>query len=347
VSKTRAHCLRLGPRPGPPLLLAAATVALVAPAIASGPARADAALHPAAACCSSPERFWRACVVTRTSADTLTVRFADGGSSGLALATNDLRNAAAGLRRPDEALVAVGHDGDPHALVAIGAQVSGARRLTVTLAVALGLLGLAVLLLGGQVRALTLGLDGLHSGSTWQMLMWFTVVVTAYGATIVLRTWAGGIAYASGVSIPPRLLAQAGLSAFTFAGARAIRHLKEGRAAARRRAEADAARIAGVQAGGATSPAREAEAPAPPRASFPADLVRGEGTRPDPGNFQLVVVTLIAVSIYLVRVFAWLGQVELTCAASLPELDLALLGATSVGYGAYLAKKAASPLGGG
>ena len=56
---------------------------------------------------------------------------------------------------------------------------------------------------------------------------------------------------------------------------------------------------------------------------------------------------MIAATIYLVRLFAWLGPIELACTISLPELDAVLLGATSVGYGTYLAKKAATPLGGG
>jgi len=305
-------------------------LAMVAGASATAARAASAGTNaPAEACCSNPERFWRACVVVRSSPDTLTVRFAEGGNASLALSTVALRNAAAALRWPGDALVMVGNEANPQALVAIGARVPAARRLAVMVAVALALAGLVALILGGQVQRLSLGLDGRHSGSTWQMLVWFTVLVIAYGATVVLRTWAGGLAYTGGVGVPGRLLAQAGLSALTFAGARAIRHVKEVRAARTRAAPG--------------APAESAK----PRARFPGDLVRDERGRPDIGNIQLVVVTVIAATIYLVRLFAWLAAIELACTISLPELDTVLLGATSVGYGTYLAKKAATPLGGG
>jgi hypothetical protein len=58
----------------------------------------------------------------------------------------------------------------------------------------------------------------------------------------------------------------------------------------------------------------------------------------------MVVVTLLAVVVYSIRVFACLGQVDLACATSLPDVDTAILGAIGISQGAYLAKKAASPL---
>jgi hypothetical protein len=161
------------------------------------------------------------------------------------------------------------------------------------------------------------------------MLVWFGVLVIAYSATIVLRWWAGGITYTGGVAIPGNLLILSGLSAFTFAAAKTIRQVKESRAAARAR-------------GG--PPADEKQAARPPRARFPADLVRDHGSPPDLGRFQMVVVTLLAVALYAIRVFACLGQVELVCATSLPDVDTTILGAIGISQGAYLAKKAATPL---
>ena len=53
-------------------------------------------------------------------------------------------------------------------------------------------------------------------------------------------------------------------------------------------------------------------------------------------------VTLLAVGVYVVRVFVCLGQVELGGATLLPDVDRTILAAFGLGQGAYLAKQAAS-----
>ena len=58
----------------------------------------------------------------------------------------------------------------------------------------------------------------------------------------------------------------------------------------------------------------------------------------------MIVVTMLAVVVYVIRVFACLGQVELVCATSLPDVDTAILGGVGISQGAYLAKKAVAPL---
>lgn len=284
----------------------------------------------AAACCSAPERFWQRGVVTKTTPDSIVVRFTDDGITRMfALDSMPLQNAARSLRRLNDALVVVGEVDGEQALLALGARVSRGLRLGVMVGVAGALLALAALVLGVGPRSLTLGKDGLYSSSKWQMLVWFGVLVVAYGATIVLRWWAGGIAYTGCVAIPGKLLILSGLSAFTFAAAKTIRRVKESRAAARAR-------------GG--SPGDEKPAARPPRARFPADLVRDPGGPPDLGRFQMVVVTLLAVAVYVIRVFACLGQVELAGTTSLPDVDTTILGAIGISQGAYLAKKAVAPL---
>ena len=58
----------------------------------------------------------------------------------------------------------------------------------------------------------------------------------------------------------------------------------------------------------------------------------------------MIVVTVLAVAVYLVWVFGCLGQVELAATTSLPDVDTALLGAVGISQGAYLANKAVAPL---
>lgn len=276
-------------------------------------------------CCNTPPRYWRACTVLRYSPDVLFVQF-DRDTIMLRLSSIELRNAVEGLRGAGRtrALVAFAEGDRQGELTAIGVRTTPGRRLLAMLVVALPLLGLAALLARGWPSELTRGIDGPHSASTWQVVVWFTAVVILFGATVLLRTWAGGIAYAAGIMVPAKLLALMGISASTFAGARAVRHVKETREAKK----------------------RAPEDPGPPRksASFPRDLVQEGDAPPDLGNIQLVIVTLIVLSIYVVRVFAWLAQVELSCTISLPDVDTTLLGATGVGYGVYLAKKVATLL---
>lgn len=317
----------------------AATVLLFALAIPTTSARA-------AACCSNPERFWQHCVVTNTTPDSIVVRVADDGMTRtFALKSMPLQNAAANLRRPNEALIVVGEVNGEKSLLALGVRVDWKLRLGVVLGVAGALLALGALLLSGGLRPLTIGEDGPYSGSKWQMVVWFSVLVVAYGATLVLRWWAGGVAYTGGVGIPAKLLILSGLSAFTFAAAKTIRQMKENRAEARRRVQRPAADVSPLEKEQEEGQAREKhKRKQKPRPRFPADLVRDEGGDPDLGNFQMIVVTILAVVVYVVRVFACLGQVELSCGTELPDVDTAILGAVGIGHAAYLAKKAVSPL---
>jgi hypothetical protein len=244
-----------------------------------------------------------------------------------ALASVSLQNAAARLRQRKAAVVEFGDLKGAKAVTALGVRVGWGPRLLVMLGLAVALLALAGRLISGAPSALALGEDGRYSSSKWQMLVWFTVLVVAYGATLLLRAWAGGIAYAGGVGIPAKLLILSGMSALTFAGARTIRQVRENRAAARTAAPA-------------TPDGRPTEPPTRPKPRFPADLVRDGGEPPDLARFQMIVVTVLAVTVYVIRVFGCLGQVELVAVTSLPDVDTALLGGVGISHGAYLATKA-------
>ncbi|HEY0049343.1 MAG TPA: hypothetical protein VGB68_08675, partial [Pyrinomonadaceae bacterium] len=60
----------------------------------------------------------------------------------------------------------------------------------------------------------------------------------------------------------------------------------------------------------------------------------------DLGDFQLIVITFLAVAIYIVQVFAFLEVVQLSRFATLPDVDSALLTVFGLGHGSYLVKKA-------
>jgi hypothetical protein len=53
----------------------------------------------------------------------------------------------------------------------------------------------------------------------------------------------------------------------------------------------------------------------------------------------MLVVTLLAAVAYLIRIYAFLGQVELIQAVTLPDVDTTLLATFGLGQGAYLTKK--------
>lgn len=298
-----------------------ACTAAIAALLVLGSACAAAA-QDAAPCCADPARFWQPCtVVPPTTADSIRLRIG-GVEQVLPLGSTPLKNAAFALRRPNDALAAISAISDlpgPRILDALGVEVCWSTRAGVMLGIAVLLLLLAALIFRVPVLRLADGLDGPYSGSTWQMLVWFVVLVIAYGSTIVLRWWAGGLAYTGGVEIPAKLLTLAGVSAATFAGARAIRSRKERRL---------------VRDEKATKPVRR----------FPSDLVRDEQGDPDLASFQMIVVTTLAVVLYVVRVFAFLGQIELACEVSLPEVDSMTMAAVAASQGAYLVKKAATPL---
>ena len=65
----------------------------------------------------------------------------------------------------------------------------------------------------------------------------------------------------------------------------------------------------------------------------------------DFGDFQMLVVTLLAVVMYLILIFHFLGSIEFRTTVSLPDLDTTVLAAFGLGQGAYLTKKAAGNVG--
>lgn len=168
----------------------------------------------------------------------------------------------------------------------------------------------------GMARFLV-GRDNRYSKSKFQIAIWFWTVIVAYLSTLYLRWWASVPSLIGGVDIPENLLLLSGISALSFATAKGITQGKENRSAAAVKPPAD-------------------------RPRFPTDLVCDDSGQPDLGDFQMVVITLVAVGVYLVQTFDFLSLLHMNAQVSMPDVDPTLLGIFGISHGTYLTKKAVS-----
>jgi len=187
-----------------------------------------------------------------------------------------------------------------------------------------------------------IGLDKRYSNSQTQMALWFAAVAVVYVATNLLRAVYLGGAYIGGVNVGTHLIALTGLSAFTFGAARVITTQKSDDATAA--TAAAAAAVAANQPNTAPPPTPKTEATGGPSIR---DLVRNDQNQADLGDFQMIMVTLGAVIIFLCQSYWYLTSLPIAQAVTLPDVDSALLATFGLGQGAYLIKKAGSPAGSG
>ncbi|MGH7878453.1 MAG: hypothetical protein ACREQD_03040, partial [Candidatus Binataceae bacterium] len=192
------------------------------------------------------------------------------------------------------------------------------------LAAALALFALALFLMSGHPTRVIVGQDNRYSNSYFQMSMWFATVVVAYVAMIALRGFYLGGAFIGGVGVPQNLLLLSGLSALTMVGAKGLT-----------RAKAEAAAQAPL-----TPQKTRAAAP-----SFPSDLVTNDEGEPDMGDFQMIVMTILAAASYLLQAFHFLGRIDYLHGVQMPDLDTTILAVFGLGQGAYLGKKWAGTVG--
>jgi hypothetical protein len=216
-----------------------------------------------------------------------------------------------------------------------------------------------------------LGKDCLYSSSKFQAALWFALLIVTYVPAYILR-WRAGIL--GGLSIPNNLLMMSGLSVITFAGAKAIKqsqatdaagaassktqqaegaqHVANAASAALEQADPQTkaalvpqAAIAQVQADALQ---READAKqaiaqrfgsANRTSSFWYDLTHDDDGTPSLSKFQLVVIVLLAVVLYAIQAWDFLGAIPMQANVSLPDVDKALLTAFGLGQGAYLGVK--------
>jgi hypothetical protein len=183
---------------------------------------------------------------------------------------------------------------------------------------------------GLHPKNLILGEDNRYSNSKFQTALWFGVLITSYLAVSWIR-WQCGPHFVGSINIPNNLLLLSGMSAFTFAAAKGITTAKVN---------------AAVAAGNVNAK------PPAPQPNLLRDLTHNDGqpapggqpASPPPmldlGDTQMVVVTLLAVTVYIAVLWNFLGAIPKTTFVSLPDVDSTILAAFGLGQGAYLAKKA-------
>ncbi len=177
----------------------------------------------------------------------------------------------------------------------------------------------------GVRTLLFVGQDGRWSNSKTQISLWFTLWVSAYAATFVLR-WASPQHFLGFISTPAALLTLSGISGLTFAGAKGITANK-------------VANAPPVVPNVVVPDGKRNKTKAP---TSLMNLVRDDAGNYDFGDFQMLVMTLIAVVSYTIIAYHFLGVLEARASVSLPDVDGTVLAMFGVGQGAYLAKKAST-----
>lgn len=182
---------------------------------------------------------------------------------------------------------------------------------------------MAVILTRGHPIKLIIGVDNRYSNSQFQMALWFSILISTYIAMIFLRVLCLGWEFWGCVDLPVHLFALSGASALTFGAAKGITTSK----------------VQAAQAAGVANPKPSGNP------HFLLDLVSDDSGGFDLGDFQMLVVSLLAVAMYLVTVFQFFGSIVCLRTLSLPDVDTTILAAFGLGQGAYLTKKAAGNLG--
>ncbi len=217
------------------------------------------------------------------------------------------------------------------------------------------LLLIAFALTRGHPLMLIVGMDNRYSNSKFQLALWFWVLIASYLTVFSLRISTCGWDFAGGINIPENLMVLSGLSALSFGGAKAITTAKSNAAQA---GLVDAEAFNPAVLNPAAVPNLKAALPALESVVKPflkmsraggedfwRDLVQNDVGEFDFGDFQMLIVTLLAVGTYLVVLFHFLNYFDLRRQITLPDVDTTVLTAFGVGQGAYLTKKAAGNLG--
>jgi len=197
------------------------------------------------------------------------------------------------------------------------------HRFVVVVSCALFYLLICMILTWGKPHRLIIGMDERYSNSKFQIALWFSVLIVSYLATFWLR-YTLPTSFLGGIGIPQNLFVLSGISTLTFGIAKGITTQKVADAAA-----AGNPAPKGVSGG----------------ASIVNDLTHNDMNQIDFGDFQMLVITLLAVIVYLVVLFHFLGSIELRGSIQLPDIDSTILAAFGLGHGAYLTKKAVGPVG--
>lgn len=205
-------------------------------------------------------------------------------------------------------------------VLGVGRPVPARTRLLAMGGTLLVLLLMALAVAKGQPLCFVIGKDGRYSNSLLQIVLWFAVLATVYGATLILRYCLLDPPLIGGVNIPENLLALSGLSALSFGGAKMITASK-----------------VDANPQGKTQASR----------AMLANLVTNDHLECDFGDLQMLLITLAAVVIYGLTGYHFLAALPVETSISLPDVDSTLLAGFGLGQGAYLLKKGASKAGQG
>jgi hypothetical protein len=197
--------------------------------------------------------------------------------------------------------------------------------------IAVSVSGLILLLLAGIVTGwkplrFVLGVDNRYSNSQTQLALWFGVVATVYLTAFALRIFYLGTDYIGGVGLTEHVMELTGLSALSFGGAKVI----------------TAQKVANAEEKGLPPGKLKAARP-----NLLRDLVTNDAGQADLGDFQMILITIVAVIIFLLSSIHFLERLAVEQQIVLPDVDTALLSGFGLGQGAYLLKKAALKLGEG
>ena len=269
----------------------------------------------------------------------------------------DLRDSLSSFQPGDRVLVRVLADGVTLSSIRPRIKPTAMWERLVALAVPTTLfilMAVVMRLSGNPMSRLLLGKDGRYSNSKFQVTVWFVALLVVYIAAFALRYVESRGTLVVGPGIPLNLSLLSGLSALSFCGAKVI-------TTARVQREADAIDAGLVGEPPPPPPAlggesmrhdpvrrrnllrQEAEGRVKPHARHPRflfDLFRDDAGLADLGDFQMLVVTVLAATMYLVQAFHWLGSLELVKVAVLPDVSSTILTIFGLGQGAYLVKKA-------
>jgi hypothetical protein len=182
------------------------------------------------------------------------------------------------------------------------------------------LLAAASLVTSGRPQRFMIGADNRYSNSQTQLVLWFGAVAIVYAATVALRIAVLGWDFVGGIDLPTNLIALTGFSAFSFGAAKVVTTSKIAATAERGEPRAKTSAI---------SP------------SLLPNLFQNDNGKADLGDFQMILVTLAAVTIFLLSAFHFLGALSPASPVTLPDIDTTLLASFGIGHGAYLVKKAA------
>jgi hypothetical protein len=229
------------------------------------------------------------------------------------------------------------------------------------------------------LKGLMIGEDGRFSNSKSQIVIWFFILISTYIATTILRVgYSQSIDFLGGIIIPQNLLLLSGISTLTFATAKVIvknsnlagtqedlvSTAKTAAETAERASDAaatEAARIASdaaaTEAAKIASDAAAMEAARiasdaakissnvekeekPDWKNFSRHLMNKKGTNSlDLGDFQMSIITLLTVSVYIGQFIGSLGIITLSKNVSLPDVDSTLFATFGLAQATYLAKK--------